>query len=147
MKLVTIAAAAGAAGLALSACSNVPRIANGPRPPQGAGPGGTQFGFWERDAEGAVDTTFRAYISLTYNQGDEVKARATLEKDGFSCKDGNRPEAQPVPKLDCQRLYQQGENVHAWTVKFWPNQKKPEAHYSRTYLRDPSRVYDDRKNR
>jgi len=145
MKLVL--AAAIAAVMAASACSSMPQVASGPRPPQGAGPAGTQFGFWERDAEGAVDTTFRAYISLNYNQGDEAKARTALTKDGFACKDGNRPDGQPVPNLDCQRLYQQGENVHAWTVKFWPNQRKPEAHYSRTYLRDPTRVYDERRNK
>lgn len=130
-----------------SACAGgMPQVAKGPRPPQGAGPAGTQFGFWDRDAEGSVDVAFRSYITRTYNSGDEAKARPILEKDGFACKDGNRPEAQPVPQLECERLYQQGENVHAWSVKFWA-QREPEAHYSRTYLRDPTRVYDDRKNR
>jgi hypothetical protein len=122
-------------------------VTGGPRPPQGSGPAGTLFGFWDRDAEGSVDAAFRSYIARTYDLGDEAKARATLEKDGFSCRDGNRPDGAPVPQLECQRLYQQGENVHAWVVKFWPGQREPESHYSRTYLRDPNRVYDDRKNK
>jgi hypothetical protein len=135
-----------ALALAAACAGGMPQVAKGPRPPQGAGPAGTQFGFWERDAEGSVDIDFRSYIARTYKMGDEAKARATMEKDGFACRDGNRPEAQPVPQLECERLYQQGENVHAWLVKFWP-QRAPEAHYSRTYLRDPTRVYDERKNK
>jgi hypothetical protein len=128
----------------LSACAS-DKIAGGPRPPQGPGPGGTQFGFWDRDAEGSVDAGFRSYISRTYNIGEEAKARATLERDGFRCLDGNRPDGRPVPQLDCERLFQLNDDVHAWTVEFWPNEREPRSHYTRTHIRDPLKNYDANK--
>ena len=83
-----------AAGLALAACASSNPIQGGPRPPQGAGPGGTEFGFWDRDAEGSVDADFRSYVTRAYTAGDAAKARTTLERDGFKCLDGNRPDGQ-----------------------------------------------------
>jgi hypothetical protein len=132
-----------AAALALTACAS-DKVAGGPRPPQGPGPGGTQFGFWDRDAEGSVDLGFRTYVTRTYNVGDEAKARATLERDGFTCRDGNRPDGRPVPQLECERLYQVNEDVHAWSVEFWANEKEPRAHYTRTHIRDPLKNYNER---
>lgn|SRR5690606_1657436 len=138
-------AMAGAALLMLAAgCAT--KVAGGPRPPQGAGPGGTEFGFWDRDAEGAVDASFRRYINSAYDADDATTARTTLEKDGFSCQDGNRPDARPVPQLECERLFQLNDEVHAWTVEFWTNEREPRAHYTRTHIRDPLRNYDSRKN-
>jgi hypothetical protein len=130
------------AALLLAACAT--KVAGGPRPPQGPGPGGTQFGFWDRDAEGAVDLSFRTYILRTYNIGDEGRARTTLEKDGFQCRDGNRPDGRPVPQLECERLYQLNEDVHAWSVEFWANEREPRAHYTRTHIRDPLKNYNER---
>lgn len=141
MRLV----AASMALLALASACASDKLAGGPRPPQGPGPGGTQFGFWNRDAEGAVDSSFRAYITAAYNAGDEAKARGVLERDGFSCRDGNRPEGRPVPLLECERLFQLNDDVHAWTVRFWPNQREPEAHYGRTHIRDPLKNYDEKR--
>jgi hypothetical protein len=132
--------------LALAAGCASDNLAGGPRPPQGPGPGGTEFGFWNRDAEGAVDSAFRSYITATYNGGDEAKARTILEMDGFGCRDGNRPEARPVPQLECERMFKLNDDVHAWTVRFWPNQREPEAHYTRTHIRDPLKNYNDKKN-
>ena len=141
MRLViaTVVALALAAGCAT-------KVAGGPRPPQGPGPAGTEFGFWDRDAEGSVDAGFRAYIMQTYNIGDEAKARAAFEKDGFTCEDGNRPDGKPVPQLECERLFQLNDDVHAWTVEFWPNEREPRSHYTRTHIRDPLKNYDARKN-
>lgn len=142
MKKLFVAAAV----LALAgACVNNP-IQGGPRPPQGAGPAGTEFGFWDRDAEGAVDQGFRAYITRTYNVGDEARARTTLEKDGFKCIDGNRPDGRPVPALECERLFSVEDDVHSWMVEFWPNEREPRAHYSRTHIRDPLKNYNDKRN-
>ena len=110
MRLVAISLAL----LAFASACTTDKLAGGPRPPQGPGPAGTQFGFWNRDAEGAVDSSFRSYITAAYDGSDEAKARATLEKDGFSCRDGNRPEGRPVPQLECERLFQLNDDVHAW---------------------------------
>lgn len=134
-----------AALLAVAACSSNP-IQGGPRPPQGAGPAGTQFGFWDRDAEGAVDASFRSYISRTYDAGDEAKAQAALEQDGFACRDGNRPDGRPVPALECERLYSVNNDVHSWTVEFWPGEREPRAHYARTHIRDTLRNYNEGRN-
>ena len=139
-------AMAALAVLALASACATDKVAGGPRPPQGPGPGGTEFGFWNRDAEGSVDAGFRSYIMRTYNAGDELKARAALEKDGFRCLDGNRPDGRPVPQLECERLFQLNDDVHAWTVEFWPAEKEPRSHYTRTHIRDPLKNYDVKKN-
>jgi hypothetical protein len=133
--------------LAGACASGAPADGGGARPPQGPGPGGTDFGFWNRDAEGAVDAYFRSFVSKTYREGDEARARTALEKDGFVCQDGNRPDAQPVPSLDCTRLYRLNDDVHAWSVKFWPGDTGPKARYTRTHRRDPYRNYDEKKKR
>lgn len=119
----------------------------GARPPQGPGPGGTDFGYWNRDQEGAVDAAFRRFILSHYAGGDAAKARPILEKDGFACKAGNeRVEGTAVPDLECTRLYKLYDDVHAWTVEFWPNSREPHARYTRTHIRDRSQTYDDRKH-
>lgn len=132
-----------AAGLLACACASGPS-AGGPRPPQGAGPGGTEFGFWDRDADAAVDADFRAYITRTYSVADVAKAKRTLEEDGFSCRDGNRPDARPVPQVECERLYSADDIVHTWTVEFWPSERAPRAHYSRIQRRDDLRDRDEK---
>jgi hypothetical protein len=38
------------------------------------------------------------------------------------------------------------DNVHSWIVKFWPNQPRPESHYVRLHMRDPTRNYNDKGN-
>ncbi len=122
--------------LGLAACASNEKV-HAPRPPQGPGPAGTEFGFWSRDAEAAVDAGFRSFISHRYQIGDVAKAQADLTKDGFECKDGNRPDGRPVPALECVRLYQSGDEISAWSVEFWPNDREPRAKYTRTYIRDP----------
>lgn len=134
-----------AAALAVAACASSNPIQGGPRPPQGAGPGGTEFGFWDRDAEGSVDADFRSYVTRTYAIGDAAKARTTLERDGFKCVDGNRPDGHPVPALECERIYSFEDDVHAWTVEFWPKEVRPRAHYSRTHIRDTTKYYKDKR--
>lgn len=128
-----------------SACASGANLPRTPRPPEGAGPGGTDFGHWRRDAEGSVDSMFRSFIAKKYGPDDAARARVELEKDGFECRDGNRPEAQPVPELDCTREYYVNDEIHAWTVAFWRDRKEPEAHYSRIFRRDPLRNYDSSK--
>lgn len=140
VKLVGAAIAA----MTLVACQTTVIQTGGPRPPQGVAPAGTNFGFWDRDAEGAVDQDFRRFIAARYTGVDPLVARKTFEQDGFNCKDGNRPEAQPVPLLECERVYSEDDNVHSWTVKFWPKQERPEAHYVRLHMRDPNLNYKDK---
>jgi len=89
-----------------------------------------------------VDQDFRRFINSRWQGGQETDARKVLEQDGFLCKDGNRPEATAVPNLECERVYSINDNVHSWVVKFWPNQPRPEAHYVRLHMRDPSKTYN-----
>ena len=124
------------AAVLLAACASND-TAGDPRPPTGKGSGGTDFGYWRRDAEGAVDAAFRRFITGRYDAGDMAKARADLVTDGFECRDGNRPEARPVPELECIRLYQLNDDVHAWTVEFWSGDDEPRAQYTRTRRLDP----------
>ncbi|HVY89575.1 MAG TPA: hypothetical protein VG942_11950 [Hyphomonadaceae bacterium] len=134
-----------AAMLLASACAST-SVVSAPRPPQGAGPAGTQFGFWDRDAEGAVDVTFRSYIVATYDVGDEARAKTALETDGFSCETGKPgADGKPVARLKCDRLYQLDDDIHSWTVEFWDGDKEPRAHYYRIHRRDPLQNYNDKK--
>lgn len=109
----------------------------GERPPEGAGPGGTYFGYWNRDADGAVDSAFRKFIKDKYDFADAAAARVDLEADGFECKDGNRPDGRPVPALECARLYRRADTVYDWSVEFWPSEPEPRARYQRTQYPDP----------
>ncbi len=141
MRAVRSGVMAGVMLAGLAACASG-SATTGIRPPQGAGPGGTNFGHWARDQEGAVDSEFRTHIMSRWNIGQEAAARAALETDGFKCVDGNRPEAQPVPVLDCNFTYQVNEDVHAWTVEFSAGDKEPKARYVRTQVRNPMIDYD-----
>lgn len=132
------------AALAACACASGAQL-SGPRPPQGPGPAGTQFGFWDRDADAAVDASFRAYITKAYNVGEEARARTALETDGFKCMDGNRPDGRPVPALECERLYSDNDIVHTWVVEFWSNEREPRAHYSRIQRRDDLKERDEKR--
>ncbi len=134
-----------AAAVLVAACASGP-VQGGPRPPQGPGPAGTNFGRWDIDAEGAVDQEFRRFIAQRWNGRQETEARKVLEADGFTCRDGNRPDGRPVPELECERVYSANDNVHAWIVEFWPGESEPKSHYSRMHMRDPMRNYDDRGN-
>jgi hypothetical protein len=133
------------AALMACACASGPDIASGPRPPQGPGPAGTQFGFWDRDADAAVDASFRAYVTRTYNAGDEAKAQAALTQDGFACEDGLGSADKPGPTLSCERLYRDNEIVHSWTVDFVSDEREPRAHYSRIQRRDDLRDRDEKR--
>jgi len=132
-----------AAGLVLAGCASDAAV--GARPPQGAGPGGTDFGYWNRDAEGAVDAAFRQFIQRAYNASDVARASQSLSSDGFSCKPGARPEGQPAPQSECVRLFKLNDDVHAWTVEFWAGEGEPRARYTRTHIRNPLVNYDDKK--
>jgi hypothetical protein len=113
----------------------------------GAGPAGTDFGYWNRDAEGSVDQAFRTHVAATYRINETARARANLEMDGFVCQDANRPDAQPAPELSCTRQFKLNEDVHAWSVQFWPSEPRPRARYTRTHVRDPLRNYDENSSR
>lgn len=117
----------------------------GARPPQGTGPAGTDFGYWNRDAEGAVDASFRQFITSRYDEADLSRAQADLTTDGFTCRDGNRPDGRPVPALECTRLFELNDDVHAWTVEFWPRDNEPRARYTRTRIRIPITADNDQK--
>jgi hypothetical protein len=141
MRRHTVAAFAG---ILSAACASAPGD-GGDRPPQGAGPAGTDFGYWNRDAEGAVDASFRQFVTRTYNAGDRDRAMAALTTDGFSCKPGERPEAQAAPQTECLRLFKLNDDVHAWTVEFWAGEGEPRARYTRTHIRNPLMNYDEKK--
>ena len=149
MRLAVMAAAmllATACASGEGASKGAVSLTSGARPPQGPGPGGTDFGYWNRDQEGAVDASFRSFILAHYKSGDAARARPLLEKDGFVCKDASqRVEATAVAQLECTRLYKLYDDVHAWTVEF-SNGREPHARYTRTHIRDRLQTYDDRKH-
>lgn len=125
--------------LLVSACAS----GGADRPPQGVGPGGTDFGQWRYDAEGALDAAFRVFITGRYDGGDVARAQADLTQDGFNCQDGNRPDGRPVPDLECIRVYQLNDDVHAWSVEFWAGEDEPRSRYTRTRIMDRFGADDD----
>ncbi len=133
--------AACAAIFLASACAS--GGGGGARPPQGVAAGGTDFGYWRRDAEGAVDAAFRVFMTGKYDGGDVVRAQTDLTTDGFQCQDGNRPDGRPVPELECIRVYQLNEDVHAWSVEFWAEEGEPRSRYTRTRIMDRFGADDD----
>lgn len=139
-KMKMIGLMAGAALLAAACASSG---SAGPRPPQGVGPGGTDFGQWRYDAEGALDAAFRSFITGRYDADDVGRAQDDLTTDGFECQDGNRPEGRPVPELECIRVYQLNEDVHAWSVEFWADDAEPRSRYTRTRIMDRYGADDD----
>ena len=55
--------------------------------------------------------------------------------------------ARPVPALECERVYSTNDNVHSWTVEFWPNQARPESHYVRAaHARSANELQRQAKN-
>lgn len=135
---------AGLALAVLSACASQQdraTAASGARPPEGKGPAGTDFGYWNRDAEGSVDQQFRSFILNRYPTMDTGKIEKDLVADGFKCKDA--PEAvPPTPILVCDRLYKEGEDVHAWSVEVVAKAPRARAQYTRVHIRDPNRNYN-----
>jgi hypothetical protein len=141
MRRILWTCAAAAAALAAGCASS---SSLGDRPPEGKGPGGTDFGYWNRDMDGAVDAAFRRFITQRYDADDAAQARVDLEKDGFSCKDGNRPDGRPVPVLECARLYRRADTVYDWTVEFWAADSEPRARYQRTQFPDPLKSNEEK---
>jgi hypothetical protein len=141
MRLVlTIAALA-----MLVSCASGPNIDMGPRPPEGPGPAGTDFGYWNRDSDGSVDQAFRAFIFRRYDVKDAAQAKADLTKDGFTCEDAKGIDGKPGALLTCIRIYYRDDFYHTWSVEFWPQDREPRVHYTRTATRNP--LSDTQRNK
>ena len=121
----------------LAGCVSGPDINTGPRPPEGPGPAGTDFGWWNRDSDGSVDQAFRAFIMRRYDVKDVAQAKADLTRDGFDCKEGSSVDGKPGALLDCNRVFYHEDFYHTWSVAFMPQEREPRVHYTRTATRNP----------
>jgi hypothetical protein len=124
--------------LALSACASGNALPNvGPRPMDGIGPGGTDFGYWYRDGDGSVDQAFRAHITRRFDFADKERARTELTRDNFNCADIPASASQQAGGMRCTRVYYINDFYHTWSVEFLPQLNEPRVRYTRTATRNP----------
>lgn len=61
-------------------------------PPEGAGPGGIDFGQWRNADAAAYAPSFQAQMQTRYAGRDIAYIRADLERNGFACEQSGRLE-------------------------------------------------------
>jgi hypothetical protein len=100
--------------------------ANGP--PEGEGQSGLDYGAWRALDPDARSRRFAEAAAKRFPQDLEPERLAgALQLDGFSCRDGDRPDAQPVPELECRlEAMHQGCAID-WVVELWPGEPAPRA--------------------
>lgn len=125
--------AAMAAALAACASRPLPPVPPAPAalmtaPPEGAGPTGLNYGAWRSASTESQAAQFADEIARLYPAPvDAAALRAGMEAEGFQCRDGNRPEARPVPALECRREALDKSCAIDWTVELWPQAVEPRA--------------------
>lgn len=93
-------------GSALPPPGDAPSIATAP--PEGAGPGGIDFGQWRNADPAAYGPAFQAQIRTRYAGQDAPAIRADLERNGFSCGESGR--------LDCRIEIMERQCAVDWYV-------------------------------
>lgn len=97
-------------------------------PPEGRGQSGIDYGAWRSRDPDARAKAFAAAVAQRFPVAIEAERLAgALALDGYQCRDGNRPEAQPVPTLECRlEAMDQGCAID-WVVSLWPDDPRPRA--------------------
>lgn len=96
-------------------------------PPQGLSPNGINFGRWRSDAPQSVSEGFAASVKAMTPQA----LRQAMEKAGFACQDANRPDARPVPSMECRLVYSETSCQYEWRAQLWPNEAQPRANFEK----------------
>lgn len=100
-------------------------------PPEGRGVAGLDFGAWRSTDPESLSRAYAAQVAAAIDALPLDAARAWLERTGHRCRDGDRPDARPVPLLECRIGVLDGSCGHDWVTEVWPGQPQPNARYSR----------------
>lgn len=77
-------------------------------PPEGAGPGGIEFGQWRAADPAQYAPAFQTQINTRYANQSNADIRADLERNGFACTDSGR--------LDCRIEIMERQCAVDWYV-------------------------------
>ena len=77
-------------------------------PPEGAGPGGVDFGQWRQADPAVYGPAFQSQMRQRYDGRSTAQIRADLEANGFACSDAGR--------LDCRIETMERQCAFDWYV-------------------------------
>jgi hypothetical protein len=89
-------------------------------PPEGAGPGGVDFGQWRSADPGAYGPAFEAQMVQRLAGSDRAKVRADLERNGFTCADRSNA-------LVCRIEIMENQCAKDWYVALESGRDRPRA--------------------
>ncbi|MGD9979683.1 MAG: hypothetical protein AB7H66_13890 [Hyphomonadaceae bacterium] len=95
-------------------------------PPEGAAPGGIDFGQWRQADPGAYAPAFQTQIRARHAGQEASAIRADLERNGFRCEDGRR--------LDCRIEIMERQCAFDWYVVLERGAREPVAGFDRMCL-------------
>ena len=88
-------------------------------PPEGAGPGGIDFGQWRQADPAIYGPAFQNQMRQRYSGRSTAQIRTDLEANGFLCEDARR--------LDCRIETMERQCAFDWYVVLEPNRPEPAA--------------------
>lgn len=94
-----------------------PESAGGSAPPEGAGPGGIDFGSWRQADPAVYGPAFQNQVQQRYSGRSTAQIRADLEANGFACTDAGR--------LDCRIETMERQCAFDWYVVLERNRAEP----------------------
>ena len=93
---------------------------NNAAPPEGAGPGGVDFGRWRTADPAVYGPAFEAQLAQRFTGSDRTQIRTDLERNGFTCAD--RPNA-----LVCRIEIMENQCAKDWYVALENGRDRPRA--------------------
>lgn len=110
--------------------SALPPPQEGPRsttaPPEGAGPGGIDFGQWRSADPATYAPAFQNQVRTRYASQEVAYIRADLERNGFACEESGR--------LDCRIEIMERQCAFDWYVVVERNRSAPVAGFDQMCL-------------
>lgn len=95
-------------------------------PPQGAGPGGIDFGQWRAADPAIYAPAFQTQVRARYVGQTNAAIRTDLERNGFACEEGGR--------LECRIEIMENQCAVDWYVVLERNRPEPVAGFDRMCL-------------
>lgn len=95
-------------------------------PPEGAGPGGLDFGQWRSADPAAYAPSFQQQVRNRFAGQDAAAIKASLEANGFACEESGR--------LDCRIEIMERECAYDWYVVLERGRAEPVAGFDQMCL-------------
>lgn len=104
--------------------------ATGAAPPEGAGPGGFDFGRWRGANVDGYAESLEAKMRARLAGKSLAASRADLEANGFACLEPrDRPGAARVPALECRLAASEQSCAYEWWTVIEEQGEAPKAGY------------------